>query len=405
MGIHRCRRFLGAFAVTTGLLLSLAPVASASAAVKPAPSTWKVVKPAPLPRPEGGFTAVSCPSASFCMAVGYEAGTGPGTTDPIAETFTGHTWHRLHPINRANQDVELLAVSCATATSCTAIGDTVTTRQEAVVAERWNGRTWRLEPFSHPTRIVLNAVACPTPSWCTAVGSEVPGSHRGHDWDETWHAGGTGWQGAPLPETVGIADLQSVACPTASFCLAAGGQSIGEGVSYVAARWNGSSWTRVGLPSTADGMALSAISCAAAAFCGALGTHGNTEDAVMLQEGAWTVHPIPSIGAAIPDMTAISCPVTPYCYAVGHHNVPKSSLPEATAASEAWEGSIWRPLITPDPNPKGEVGSSLNGVSCASARYCVAVGGRELTSTGDSFPTSEVGGVATRNGTLTRSLF
>jgi hypothetical protein len=78
----------------------------------------------------------------------------------------------------------------------------------------------------------------------------------------------------------------------------------------------------------------------------------------------------PSPGGAL---VGVSCTGPTYCVAVGSHVL--SSLSKVTLV-EQWDGSHW--TIIPSPNPSG-VGlpyteAALNGVWCASATSCVAVG-------------------------------
>ena len=71
-------------------------------------------------------------------------------------------------------DTLLEAVSCPTATACTAVGITTSpTSNPAAVAEAWNGVTWVVQPTSSPAKAQateLSGVSCVTAAACTAVG-------------------------------------------------------------------------------------------------------------------------------------------------------------------------------------------------------------------------------------------
>jgi hypothetical protein len=65
----------------------------------------------------------------------------------------------------------------------------------------------------------------------------------------------------------------------------------------------------------------------------------------------------------------VSCASATACTAVGDYNNGTTGV----TLAERWNGSTWS--IQPTPNPAGAPVSLLNGVSCASATACTAVGG------------------------------
>ena len=85
----------------------------------------------------------------------------------------------------------------------------------------------------------------------------------------------------------------------------------------------------------------------------------------------WKVEPTPNpAGAAISELSAVSCTSGRACTAVGSHAAGLSS-PTFTLA-ERWNGTRWR--IQPTLLPAGAESGTLFGVSCASATACTAVG-------------------------------
>ena len=82
----------------------------------------------------------------------------------------------------------------------------------------------------------------------------------------------------------------------------------------------------------------------------------------------WTISPTPSLGAVENELDGISCVSSRFCMAVGH-----IGHWGAEALVEAWNGTAWSTLPAP-PTPTRVFTASLSGVSCASARFCVAVG-------------------------------
>ena len=70
------------------------------------------------------------------------------------------------------------------------------------------------------------------------------------------------------------------------------------------------------------------------------------------------------------NLASVSCSSASWCMAVGSWS-PSQQGPSRTLA-EAWNGTSWQLLITPD--PAGTAASSLTSVSCTSAARCMAVG-------------------------------
>jgi hypothetical protein len=85
----------------------------------------------------------------------------------------------------------------------------------------------------------------------------------------------------------------------------------------------------------------------------------------------WKVEPTPNpAGAAINELSAVSCSSKRACTAVGSHAASLSS-PTLTLA-QRWNGTRWRTQHTT--LPTRATSGTLFGVSCASATACTAVG-------------------------------
>ncbi len=115
--------------------------------------------------------------------------------------------------------------------------------------------------------------------------------------------------------------------------------------------------------------ALTAISCPATGDCVAVGQglSGNTISAVTSNGGLdWTVQQLPS---EVGSLTGISCPTTQACFAVGQASEPYNSFtPGGIVVSTSNGGSSWTIQDIP-----GGV-SSLTGISCAASSDCWVVG-------------------------------
>ena len=235
---------------------------------------WSVV-PSPNPSQFGNrLTAVSCASATHCVAVGFLSDMH-GYKFPISAIWDGKTWTFAGPPYQGFVDDNTLAgVACANETRCEAVGVTVGAPEGdlawQLLVSRWNGRKWVLEPVGDSRAVaqVLASVSCATLRRCVAVGSTA---HR------TLFAtlGGTGWSLQPGPDTgAARAFLSGVACPEATRCAAvgaAGPNSRQTGALVEVA--HGSSWSVVsGVPQAGSTDALASVSCATPSRCVAVGS-------------------------------------------------------------------------------------------------------------------------------------
>ena len=203
---------------------------------------WAV---SPSDRSKIGFNDISCVSDTFCFAVGSQ-----GPRLPVSLRWDGTSWTHEH-VNGAptGHNVELLRVSCSSASWCVALGTDLTTP----FVETWNGSGWaRDDTFTVPARTSIGGLSCTSSRWCVIVGStrRGPGHHRpfiatydGSRWTQS-----TGSAQSRLPSTV----LSAVACTSRSWCMAVGQavRRIGSGSGQVKATafaeaWNGHRWLRV----------------------------------------------------------------------------------------------------------------------------------------------------------------
>jgi hypothetical protein len=125
----------------------------------------------------------------------------------------------------------LNGVSCASATACTAVGENFEGTTESTFAETWDGSTWTAEntpsPGSDSTRRVLNAVSCTSATACTAVG-QSGGAGLAELWD------GTSWTVQPLPNEAGVI-LNAISCASSVVCMAVGSSPSPSGTSQALA--------------------------------------------------------------------------------------------------------------------------------------------------------------------------
>lgn len=258
---------------------------------------------------------------------------GLGMTGATAAGATPAWQAQSVPAVRGTPD--LLSVSCTSTKFCMAVGtgapragaSRLSGGQSGLFAERWNGRSWSKPtyvPIGGATDAVLNSVECRSVSDCYAVGTVTKDWGVKHDiLAEHWN--GTAWTvvNLPAPADDDYGDLSSIACSSASSCLAVGQVEIviDHGVEYAGGifeRWNGSDWT--------------------------YSYHG----------------PQPKERGV--DFAGVDCPSTQSCDAVG-------SL-YAGPLIQTWNGKTWARAAT----PTGIRSAILGSVSCSSVGACTAVG-------------------------------
>jgi hypothetical protein len=179
---------------------------------------------------------VDCAAAGACTAVGWY-NTGTGNARPLAEAWHGTSWRvQRVPLPGGSQGGTFAAVSCTSATACTATGSWFANPGGAF-AERWNGTAWSFQSVPNPPNyqtstsdIVVSAVTCTTASACVAIGNYTPGNVP-TAFAESWD--GTAWSLRTIalpPGTIG-STLTSTSCaqsPRASWHCAADGSYFGQ---------------------------------------------------------------------------------------------------------------------------------------------------------------------------------
>jgi hypothetical protein len=129
----------------------------------------------------GALKAVSCTSASACTAVGeqFEAG---GYHFTYAARWNGTSWAaQATPDPPFAQSARLQDVACASATVCIAVGDSVELAGlNRTVAAGWDGTDWELHATLSPgsRASLLLGISCLSTTSCRAAGYREGGSNR-----------------------------------------------------------------------------------------------------------------------------------------------------------------------------------------------------------------------------------
>jgi len=178
---------------------------------------------------------------------------------------------------------------------------------------------------------------------------------------------------APFPASIG-----AFHCWSASNCIAVGANSPQMATQLIAERWNGTRWTRSTMPKPAGAqmVTIGGISCPSRTECVAVGagyppatSKATTFPLVEYWNGArWTAGRAAVVGPE--DLfAAVACPAAKSCFAVGDYT-PKGTA--FTPLIEHWNGKGWARQAASI--PRGTSDAEVTAVSCASAKFCVAVG-------------------------------
>ncbi len=335
---------------------------------------WQNVSPQPFfGAVATGMNAVSCVSPNACLAVGtVESTTGSGSVfETFSETWDGTSWgnSKLPPKPTISN---LDAVSCRSASFCIAVGDILSGDTPVPLAERWNGTGWSIQKTPNPSganRAFLTSVSCPATNACTAVGIYNRGSSQltlAEHWNgKTWKI-----QHTPNPAGKSLTALNGVSCVSASACAAAGTTSTG----MFAERWDGKSWKIHATPLPKGGKSgfLNGVSCTSARACLAVGDFVHSRHLVPLAEfwngKSWKGQQAATPGGATTSgLSGVSCASASACGAVGFKSGTANN-----AFAEHWTGKRW--IAQPIDLPPGSQFTLLAGVSCNSAIACMAVG-------------------------------
>jgi len=271
------------------------------------------------------------------------------------------------------------------------------------LVEEWSGSGWTIVPSpdtSSTDSDVLDGVSCVSATFCMAVGAAAPVQwagdlrYSGQTLIEEWD--GSSWTIISSPD-ISSTDgdiLTGVSCVSASFCVAVGTDFGASGVTQtLIERWDGAGWGIVTSPDTssADDDSLNGVSCAATSFCMAVGDYQSlaTGGQATLTEkwdgSAWTIVPSPDSSTQPWDsLQGVSCPSTTFCMAVG-----QSQIFSGPVLATEWDGSTWTMVSPPAVGTYPTyMGSALNAVSCTDSTFCIGIGHLGVQ-TGDTYWTPE----------------
>ena len=191
------------------------------------------------------------------------------------------------------------------------------------------------------------------------------------------------WAIFATPSLGSEGSLNGSSCGSRRFCVAVGHDGI-QGAEGLIEAWNGHSWALAAAPptqeSTSEGgvfpatvtAGFSGVSCTSPTFCAAVGTSrllvqfdpDSSGPVAMLANwngAAWS--PAPTTGKfpgepefprgafGRPELNGVSCISPSFCVAVGTHG--NSGIPGGTRQPlvESWNGATWSPVPSPETRP------------------------------------------------------
>ena len=370
-------------------------------------TTW-TLDPMPLPGGEGGgFFDATCVNGSDCWAVGAVVATGSGNpTGTLIEQWNGTSWSVVPSPTPSGPGVVgaiLSSVSCASASSCMAVGYATDENGNNLtdVVEQWNGSTWTIVPGAATGQAFdqLLSVQCLSAGNCWAVGNAGPVSQMSGflpifpgavgDQGLIEHWDGSAWSIVPsVTESVPNGGyLSGLKCVGATDCWASGATTddTGNASGILMEHWDGATWTdaSASVPgSTAPGM-LAGISCVSAVQCWAVGSTGsfnNGGSGAQLQSvveywngSSWSVQPSPTV-TALSFLNSVSCVPSVGCLTDG------STLTNPNGNSDPGLRAFVEQLTFPPPSSQGTVLAARDGgvFAYGTAPFEGSMGGQHL---------------------------
>ena len=330
------------------------------------------------------------------------------TVTSASSTSSGGSWTATEaPIpGDGYPSPSITSMSCASASSCAAIGAYTNSQGNASMLLTRSGGSWTTSLVPLPAGVSAvyadaESVSCGSPSYCVAVGRYyTPNTDTYGALLLTWTGGS--WQAtqAPLPGNAGdpsYASLKSVSCPSASYCVAVGyytdTSGLGEGLLLT---WSGGSWSaaEAPLPGNVVGPGIDldhggadAVSCASSTSCAAVGYYMDTSRVsqgllLTMSKGSWTAAEaaLPGNAAGNPyvQLTELSCDSAAACVAEGTY---QDASNRSDTLLLTWSGGSWESAQTPLPaDASSDSSVTITGLSCASASLCFAAGSYTDTS-------------------------
>jgi hypothetical protein len=354
---------------------------------------------------DAAVNSVSCPAAGACVAVGSYQDVGGDPLGLLLAQSTG-VWApsqaTLPGGASSYPNVNLTSVSCASAGSCTAVGDYVDNGdyQQGLLIN-YRRSAWRPGARVAPPagaaanpQITVNAVSCAAVGSCTAVGSfvDAAGNPVAFAVSETGWVWGTA-QTVPLPAgapATGSSSLTSVSCTAAADCTAVGWYTDANGaIQGLLATQSAGEWAPgveavlPATPASQPNVTLSSVACSAPGTCAVVGEYNdasNNQQGLLLSQndGGWSVGveaslPGDALSTQAATLNSVACTGAGYCTAVGQYTDSAATFQGLLITEDDGSWQQGTEAVLP-PTAASNQDVVLDSVSCVAYETCVVAG-------------------------------
>jgi hypothetical protein len=293
--------------------------------------TWKLSSVPQRGTASNNLWNVSCVSATRCVAVGFYANLDAGYYKTLIATFNGSTWKLESSPNRPNQDNYLFGVDCADATHCVAVGRSFNqTSSKSLVLTLDGGNVWKMPgvPLRADADNLLADVSCATATTCKAVGYTVADADNATKTLVLSRSGSTWSIDTSADRVTGSSLLRDISCPSETTCVAVGASDPSDAAQdeqSLVETFSAGTWAIQTSPDRAGSdNHLWAVSCSNEANCVAAGqSQTDTLARPLIQTlaaGTWTLtSPTPYRSGTFNYLYGLSCPTIRNCKAVGDY--------------------------------------------------------------------------------------
>jgi hypothetical protein len=165
------------------------------------------------------LTSVSCPTTKFCVAAGNITSTE--YQEAFTETLKKGSWTQSSTLSPPVENVTLSGVSCVSASSCRAVGNSESDAGLMSLIYGWNGKKWK-QTSGNMSDAILTSVSCASTTKCVAAGySEQTSTHQ--NFIETLNGTPPTWLETTTPDQdSGANELLGLSCRSGQVCMSVG---------------------------------------------------------------------------------------------------------------------------------------------------------------------------------------